>query len=201
MSVTLPPINRGTGAGGAATNISGKTFEEKTSNEARLLNAGWTRHSIPGSKGKFSYFLQSPDGANTFVSQGGLKAYAAAYWSKELFRCPDEAYISSGPLGLTLKILEKKNQTVSGSVDQKLCDGAWFKEEYAECLGNTVASVDYAFCLSKFLKEEYQSTTKKWATMRILHQRHGIAVLFGDDADYFGRLDQWIQQSKIPIQE
>jgi hypothetical protein len=192
MSILPPIVNRGTGAGGAATNISGKTFEEKTSNEARLTAAGWTRHSIPGSKGKFSYFLQSPDGANKFVSQGGLKAYAATYWSKELFRCPDEAYILITPSGLTLKILEKKNQTVSGSVDQKLCDGAWFKEEYAECLGDTVSVVDYAFCLSKFLKEEYQSAAKKWSIMRKLHARHGITVLFGDDADYFSRLDQWV---------
>ena len=201
MSILPPIINRGTGAGGAATNISGKTFEEKTSNEMRLTAAGWTRHPISGSKGKFSYFLQSPDGASKFVSQGGLKAYAAAYWSKELFRNPDEAYISSGPSGLTLKILEKKNQSVSGSVDQKLCDGAWFKEEYAECLGDTVSVVDYAFCLSKFLKEEYQSAAPKWTIMRRLHARHGITVLFGDDADYFGRLEQWLQQPKTADKE
>ena len=30
-------MNRGTGAGGANTNVSGKTFEEKTSNEEKLL--------------------------------------------------------------------------------------------------------------------------------------------------------------------
>jgi len=36
--ITAPPKNRGTGAGGAKTNVTGKTFEQKTENESRLVS-------------------------------------------------------------------------------------------------------------------------------------------------------------------
>ena len=38
--------NKGTGAGGANTNKNGKSFEEKTNNESRLLNKGFIRENI-----------------------------------------------------------------------------------------------------------------------------------------------------------
>ena len=50
-------INRGTGAGGANTNVNGKSFEEKTSNEQRLLTNGFSKKLIPGYKGKNAYYL------------------------------------------------------------------------------------------------------------------------------------------------
>jgi hypothetical protein len=185
-------VNRGTGAGGAATNANGKSFEDKTNNEERLAAAGWTRHAIGSSKGKSAFYLQSPDGRVKYVSQSGLKAYAAAVWSKELFRCPDEAYIIETPSGTVLKILEKKNQNGPGSVDQKLGLGNWFKREYKKALGNTIVSVEYAFCISSYLKTETQSNTTKWNVARELLAEDSIAILFGDDADYFHHLDTWI---------
>ena len=36
-------INNGTGAGGANTNYYGKIFEEKTNNQQRLLDMGYTK--------------------------------------------------------------------------------------------------------------------------------------------------------------
>jgi hypothetical protein len=190
MATTNILVNRGTGAGGAATNISGKSFEDKTNNEERLIAAGWTRHRMGG--GKYSFYLQSPDGQMKFVSQSGLKAYAATVWGKELFRCPDEAYISNTSAGIVLKILEKKNQNGPGSVDQKLGLGNWFKREYTKALGDSIVGVEYAFCISSYLKNEYTSTTTKWAVMRDLLAEDRVTVLFGDDADYFHNLDTWI---------
>jgi hypothetical protein len=185
-------INRGTGAGGAATNINGKSFEEKTNNEHRLLAAGWTRHPISCGKGKYSFYLQSPDGHMKFVSQGGLKAYATSVWNKQLFRCPDEAYIIDTPAGIILKILEKKNQNGPGSVDQKLGLGNWFKREYMKALGNTIVAVDYGFCISSYLKHQYLLSSPKWDAMRDLLAEDCIPVLFGDDDDYFTNLHAWI---------
>jgi len=37
-------INKGTGAGGASTNFYGKKFEDKTNNETRLLNIGFSKN-------------------------------------------------------------------------------------------------------------------------------------------------------------
>ena len=44
--------NKGTGAGGANTNLYGKSFEEKTSNKTRLIKSGFEEFKIPGHKGK-----------------------------------------------------------------------------------------------------------------------------------------------------
>ena len=39
-------MNKGTGAGGANTNYYGKKFEEKTNNQQRLLETGYTKNSF-----------------------------------------------------------------------------------------------------------------------------------------------------------
>ena len=59
MDVQDVLVNRGTGAGGANTNKSGKTFEQKTENESRLLAAGFVKKPIvEKNKAKFNYFLE-----------------------------------------------------------------------------------------------------------------------------------------------
>ena len=189
--------NKGTGAGGAATNANGKTFEEKTSNEPRLLANGFTRKPIPGISQKSTQcsasYLGNHDDSIVYLSQRGLANYFAQKFTLELFRCPDEAYLLRKGDRYTLKILEKKNQNVAGSVDTKLLAGPGFLEEYAECLGPRF-DVEYAFCLSSFLQKAYVSADLKYNILRRINERHGIAVLFGDDTNYTSMLDQWIAQ-------
>ena len=79
-------INRGTGAGGAATNASGKPFEELTSNESKLIELGFKSTPI----GKKTYL--SKDNV-VFLTQGTLKAYTKQEFSKNVNRNPDEAYL------------------------------------------------------------------------------------------------------------
>lgn len=64
--VSNPLQNRGTGAGGANTNIQGKTFEEKTSFEPYMLENGFIRHE--------NTLVKKDEHATiTYVSQGNLK--------------------------------------------------------------------------------------------------------------------------------
>ena len=187
-------INRGTGAGGANTNINGKSFEEKTSNEQRLLSAGFIKKKIPGYKGKNAYYLvkeMSPTESITYLTQGGLKAYFEHFFKKEMCRQPDEAYLFRTGTTYTLKVLEKKNQNTTGSVDTKLLAGPGFIEEYQILLGDAF-TVHYAFCISAFLKKDYVSDTVKYKALRTINERHGIKVLYGDDANYYETLDAWI---------
>lgn len=187
-------INRGTGAGGANTNLNGIAFEDKTDNSSYLLKNGFIQKPIPGSSGKYAYYLEKildGDRSIIFTKQNGLKNYMKHFHNKELFREPDEAYLFRNGTLYVLYILEKKNQNGAGSVDVKLCAAQWFKDEYKECLGNNF-TVEYGFCLSNFLKKEYESDTPKWKTMRTLHNRASIRVLFGDDADYFTKLNEWL---------
>jgi len=204
-------INKGTGAGGSNTNVNGKSFEMKTSNEPRLLQSGFVRKNIPGVgdkiKNGFYYEKQiTPTTTVVYLTQGGLKAYFKHFFGKEMCRCPDEAYLfeqKDGDDGVsyTLKILEKKNQNTSGSVDTKLLAGKAFIDEYIYCLGGdgdgdgdseTVFKVEYAFCINEFLKKDYIADTKKSKALRFIHKKDGISVLFGDDTDYFDTLDAWL---------
>jgi hypothetical protein len=185
--------NKGTGAGGANTNKNGKTFEEKTANKPRLLAAGFTEHKIPGSKGKFNTYLEKPTEAGSiiYLSQGALKAYFQWKFKLELFRAPDEAYLIRNGANYTLRILEKKNQNVEGSVDTKLLSGPSFVREYELSLNDTF-TVEYAFCLSSFLEAKYNSKTKKFEILKMILQEANIPVFFGDQPDYFTKLDAWV---------
>jgi hypothetical protein len=186
--------NRGTGAGGANTNANGKTFEKKTENESRLLSAGFIRKNIPGCRGKNDYYLEksiSPEISIVYLTQGGLKSYFAQTFSKQMIRCPDEAYLIRNGNTYILKVLEKKNQNVEGSVADKLQIGDYMKYEYSACIGDSF-QVDYAFCISDFLKKLYTSNAEKYNILRAYNAKNGVTVLFGDDEDYYSKLDAWI---------
>jgi hypothetical protein len=186
--------NRGTGAGGANTNLNGISFEKKTDNESRLLSAGFVRKIIPGSKSKHGYYLEreiSPEESIIYLTQGGLKSYFEDYFEIEMCRKPDEAYLFRNGDKYTLKILEKKNQNTEGSVDTKLLAGKGFIDEYEFILGPNF-TVKYAFCISEFLKKDYISDRKKNQALRHINQKYGIDVLYGDDENYFETLDAWI---------
>jgi hypothetical protein len=205
--------NKGTGAGGSNTNINGKSFEMKTSNEPRLLESGFVRKNIPGAsnKSKSGFYLvkeMSPTTTVVYFTQGGLMAYFKHFFGKEMCRCPDEAYLfkhgCDDGASYTLKILEKKNQNTDGSVDTKLLAGKAFIDEYTYCLtgdddggdggggGETAFTVEYAFCINEFLKKDYIADTVKSKAIRFIHKKDRISVLFGDDTDYFETLDAWL---------
>ena len=159
----IEPIlkNKGTGAGGANTNYYGKKFEDKTNNEARLLNDGYIKHSFVYKK-SYDYYLSKTfeDKTIVFVLQNGLKMYMKNKYNLELFRCPDEAYIIEYTTGRkVIKILEKKQQNVEGSVETKLWSGPSLKREYELVLGAEF-EVFYGFCVSEFLKNKLISNEK-----------------------------------------
>ena len=198
ISIMTEIHNKGTGAGGSNTNHNGIAFEEKTDNEPRLISNGFARKNITGKeKTKYGYYLEKIYDNHTihFVKQNGLKYYMFRFHQKELFREVDEAYIFIDNITHNInsvKILEKKNQNGGGSVEDKLCLGHHFKfVEYPSCLGDSF-KVEYAFCISTFLKKIYNSDHKKWKIIKEANKKNNIPVLFGDDVDYYSKLDEWI---------
>jgi hypothetical protein len=194
-------INKGTGAGGANTNYYGKRFEEKTNNETRLLESGFIKHLFDDKKTKmpknFDYYLKKTyeDKIITFVLQNGLKKYMKIKYNIDLFRCPDEAYIIEYNDGTKIiKILEKKEQNVEGSVETKLWSGPSLKREYEIILGNEF-KVFYGFCVSNFLKIKFKSIDKKFIILNKILAENQIDILFGDDDDYFQTIDVWFNNS------
>jgi len=187
-------VNRGTGAGGGKTNANGIPFEKRTENESRLLKKGFIRKDIPGKKNKNGFYLVkelSPTESITYVTKSGLKAYCKHFFKKEMCREPDEAYLIKKGDDYILKVLEKKNQNTPGSVDTKLLAGGGFIDEYEFLLGENF-KVEYAFCLSAFLQKDYTGKSKKSEALRHVLKKQGIPVLFGEDTDYFEKLDNWL---------
>jgi hypothetical protein len=191
-------INKGTCAGGANTNYFGKKFEEKTNNQIRLINDGYTKHSFTKKPKKaYDYYLSKSfeDKTIVFVLQNGLKMYMKNKYNIELFRCPDEAYIIEYDNGKkVIKILEKKEQNVEGSVETKLWSGSSLKREYELVLGDNF-EVHYGFCVSEFLKKKLISNEKKYKILNTIFNENNIAVLFGDDENYFETFDIWFNNS------
>jgi hypothetical protein len=188
-------INKGTGAGGANTNLYGKRFEDKTNNQEKLIAMGYVKYRlIEKPKKAYDYYLSKTyeDKKVVFVLQGGLKKYCKEKYNIELFRCPDEAYIIEYTNGMkAIKILEKKEQNVEGSVETKLWAGPALKREYELVLGDEF-KVDYGFCVSSFLQNKFISSDNKWIILNKILREHNIEVLFGDDENYFETLDNWI---------
>lgn len=188
-------INNGTGAGGANTNYYGKKFEEKTNNQTRLLDDGYIKNSFTKKPKKaYDYYLSKTfeDKTIVFVLQNGLKMYIKNKYNIELFRCPDEAYIIEYNTGKkVIKILEKKEQNVNGSVETKLWASPSLRREYELVLGNEF-EVHYCLCVNSYLQNLLVSNSKKYLVLNEILNENNIAVLFGDEYTYFILLDNWI---------
>lgn len=191
-------INKGTGAGGANTNYYGKKFEEKTNNEKRLLCDGYVKKNFKEKPKKiYDYYLSKTfeDKTIIFVQQSGLKMYMKNRYNIELFRCPDEAYIIEYNTGKkVIKILEKKEQNVDGSVETKLWSGPSLKREYELVLGSDF-EVYYGFSVSEFLKKKITSNENKYRILNTIFNESNITVLYGDDENYFDTFDKWFNNS------
>ena len=152
--------NSGTGAGGSNTNLYGKRFEEKTDNQNRLLDIGFTKNNFQKKTNGYYLTKTFENRTITFVLHNGLKLFVKEKYGIDLFRCPDEAYIIEYCDGKkVIKILEKKEQRVEGSVETKLWSGPSLKREYELVLGNDF-TVFYGFCVNEFLKKKILSLHK-----------------------------------------
>ena len=187
--------NRGTGAGGSNTNYHVKKFEDKTNNYFRLLEIGYEEKSLIKKPNKMAHYYlikNFEDRKIIFVLQNGLKMYMKNYYNIDLFRCPDEAYIIEYFSGKKiLKILEKKEQNVEGSVETKLWSCPSLKREYEICVGSNF-EIAYGLSVSNFLKEKILSNDKKYIILNKILNENNIPVLFGNDYNYFEILDNWI---------
>ena len=132
--------NKGKNAGGLKTNYYGKKFEEKTNYEKIMLENGYIKkHLTIKPKNIYDFYLEKTfeDKSIIYLLQYGFKLYMKNKYNIEVFRCPDEVYIIEYNTGeKIIKILEKKEQNVEGSVEIKLWSGPSLKREYELVLGD-----------------------------------------------------------------
>jgi len=194
--LTLKLSNKGIGAGGYNTNLFGKKFEEKTNNQILLLHEGYSKIRFTKKTNTFDYYLLKyfDDKNIVFVLQNGFKMYMKYKYNIELFRSPDEVYIIEHNTGKkVIKILEKKEQNVSGSVETKLWASPSLKREYELLLGNDF-EINYGLCVNLYLQKLLISNNKKYLILKKILEENKIDILYGDNKNYFKTLNDWINK-------
>lgn len=191
-------INKGTGAGGANTNKNGLKFEEKTCIEPYLEKKDFDKICFK-SKNKNSYYYQYIYDDNKkiiYFTKAGFKMYFKEIFNISTYKEPDEGYLLINNNKYYLKILEKKNQNVNGSVEEKLKTGDFIKQEYELMINNNEKNINFnvsfAFCVSKFLQDKLSSNNEKFININKIMKKQNIEIFFGDDENYFDKLFNWI---------
>lgn len=141
--------------GGAQTNRNGLLFEQTTSLNDALLNAGFEIHNnyeVYMNNRLIGYSINQAEFATVFLKSRGIndKMINSKRWE------PDEAFINE--LNHTVYIIEKKFQHTSGSVDEKLATFPFKIFEYKKLLDPIGYNIIYTYLLSSewFHAPKYQ---------------------------------------------
>jgi hypothetical protein len=187
--------NKGTGAGGMMTTLNGCSFEKKTSIEKKLLDNDFSKNII--NKNKYGYYFElvKENKKIIYFTQSGCKLYLKKEFNIDVYKHPDEAFLIIEDNTFHLKILEKKNQNGNGSVEDKLKTGAFNKKEYSKMLSQNDKykfTISYAFCVSKFLQNKFESKQIKYKIIKEIMEEDDIKIFYGEDEKYFDILFNWI---------
>lgn len=181
--------NKGTGAGGKGTNLSGLPFEKRTSILPELEKLKFEKTKFGKGKTHFYYSKEIGTKKIYFLQQDGFKKYVKDKYNKIIYRKPDEGFIIEDKDKIIIKILEKKNQNGEGSVIDKIFNGPIIKMEYQEHLGKDF-TIEYSYCLSDFIKCKLQNSYYDYYTKYC--SKENINLFFADDPDYFNKVIKWI---------
>lgn len=169
-------INKGTGAGGANTNLNGLSYEEKTNLEPHFIILNLEKKNglktIKFTDYEHEFINANKNNLYTYLENIGEKnvELQQAAGCKQ----PDEAYIDLNRK--IIFIIEKKFQQTPGSVDEKIQTGAFKKLHYSQQFPNF--KIKYIYCLSDWFKRnEYKSV------LDYLKQ-NDIPIFWGNDENY-----------------
>jgi hypothetical protein len=153
-----------------------------------------------------------------FLRQNEFGKYMERKYGLVFTRRPDEAFLvveapdtwsGMGRRNVTIKIVEKKTQSVDGSVDLKLAAGEYLRHEYLRCIEDTAIgetpgdavnwSVEYAFCLNYYFFDKF--TSDKWKDRRFKYMQdylasRGISIFFGENRTYNSQIMEWVLARK-----
>lgn len=173
---------------GGKNTINGKYFENSTNSKKFLIEKGFQEIKF-GSK--YHYLVKKYEDKQVIC----ILQYAFKKYMKEILIFVDvlmKAYIIEYKSGKKeIKILEKKEQQVEGSVDIKLWAGPSLKREY-ELSVNTLFQINYAFCVSEFLWKKLNSNDKKYEMLNTIFKEHSIQFFYGSGENYFENIYTWI---------
>ena len=196
-------MNKGHGAGGKNTNINGNNFENKTSIENKLLENNFIKYII-NKKNKYGYYFEfiNKNYKYIYLTQSGFRLYLKKFFNINVYKHPDEAFIIFYDNEILIKILEKKNQNVNGSVEDKLKTGKFNKIEYEKMIKNEFRlknliyniKISYAFCVNSFLQKKLNSNLIKYNIIKEIMEEDDIKIFYGEDEKYFDVIYNWINK-------
>ncbi len=141
--------------GGAQTNKNGLLFEQTTSLNEALLNAGFeirNQYEVYFKEQLIGYSINKAAFSTVFLRANGIndRNINSKRWE------PDEAFINKS--NHTVYIIEKKFQHISGSVDEKLATFPFKIYEYKKLLTPIKYDIVYIYLLSSewFNKPKYR---------------------------------------------
>ncbi len=131
--------------GGANTNRNGLHFEQTTSLNTALQNAGFiiaNHFEVYDRNQLLGYSINQDEFSTIFLRRNGIndRAINSKRWK------PDEAFINE--INKTVYIIEKKFQQTSGSVDEKLATFPFKIREYRRLLDPIGYDLVYIYLLS-----------------------------------------------------
>lgn len=138
-----------------------------------------------------------------YITKSGFKIYFKNKFNININKQPDEAFVTILDNICYIKILEKKNQNVEGTVEDKLKTGNFNKREYEkifekESIINKLPYkfiISYAFCINTFLHKKMQSEQLKYIIMKEIMLEDDITLFYGEDENYFNALFEWINKN------
>lgn len=141
--------------GGARTNANGLHFEQTTSLDDALRNAGYTVRGCYVYRGttRIGMSVQKRNLYSMFLEPNGIDytTINSKQWQ------PDECFINFD--NETAYIVEKKFQNCSGSVDEKLPGCHFKKQEYEKLFNPLGYEVEYLYVFNDwFYDERYRDT-------------------------------------------
>lgn len=143
------PRTPNTHGGGALTNAHGLLFEQTTSLNEALINAGLRLSQSGEVYGSLGFVLGYSKSKHKFLQFLEEKGVDLSVNSDTLL--PDDAFINIG--NKTVYIIEKKFQSVAGSVDEKLQTCLYKKRQYAKLISQIEYEVEYTYVLSDWFKQ------------------------------------------------
>ena len=180
-------VNKGTGAGGANTNLNGLSYEELTDLQDRYkscdLNNTDNVYEVKFEGYDRKFVKAKKSALHKYMNKNGEKnsELQPAAGCKE----PDEAYIDTEKK--IIFIIEKKFQQTSGSVDEKIQTGHFKKMHYEELFPNF--KIYYIYCLSDwFKKDKYKSTLNYLRTS-------GVPIFWGSSETFKEDMIEFIHNS------
>lgn len=136
--------------GGARTNINGLNFEQTTSLDEALTNAGYNvnHHKVYKDGECVGLSLKKRALYKKFLEPKGIDYanYNSKRWE------PDECFINFS--NATAYIIEKKFQNTSGSVDEKLPGCDFKKKEYEKLFAPLKYDVEYLYVFSDWFRDD-----------------------------------------------